>query len=643
MSNQNLNQKEINQNEKNLNENEKENLNSKEKISSNNIPPLLNKNENEKINKNMNYNNKDKNKFLIIIIICLISIIIKNYFLNENKENEPIKYRFYNEKLKKPIIGIDFGSSFSKFSILLKRSGKEIEDNYFFTSEIVLKKTTEEVEEIGKDSVYIFEQNMNDKIYFQNIKINLDPKRGKINPEKNEIIQSNFPNKYSIQLNKVIKEYLKKISNIALKTLNNKSTLNNYTKNDIKWVVTVPAIWNEYGKQLMKNCAKNAGMDDISISLEPEAASLSMFDDPQIDDNLKKKDKIFMLIDAGGYTVDITLNQIVDEKGNIKQLSPPSGGSFGSMNINMEIIKLFEEIFGKDAIEKYQKENFDKWIMFRNEIEEKKIAACAYNSDNNYFRLENIFKNLYPNKNNEKYRRIYYDYNYIQIPNEIINQIIYNQIDKIINHIQMLFNKFQKIKIDQLVITGGFSNCNILKYKLKNTFRQTVITQLNNPERSIVKGAALFGLKPNQIISRISPFTIGLDSYIPQIEGYECRNKIEIKNRIECRYFNTFIQKGSEIKNNFKIVKYYIPIEDEQEGMGFILYYSDHINPIYIDEKGVKEIANFDIEAKETNLPREKRIFEVEMEFSSCITVKAKNVISGKEVSITANYYNRDL
>ena len=207
----------------------------------------------------------------------------------------------------------------------------------------------------------------------------------------------------------------------------------------------------------------------------------------------------------------------------------------------------------------------------------------------------------------------------------------------------MLFNNFHKIKIDQLVITGGFSNCNILKNKLKNTFRQTVITQLNNPERSIVKGAALFGLKPNQIISRISPFTIGLDSYFSQIEGYECRNKIEIKNRIECRYFNTFIQKGDEIKNNFKIVKYYIPIEDEQEGMGFILYYSDNINPIYIDEKGVKEIASFEIEAKETNLPREKRVFEVEMEFSSCITVKAKNVISGNEVSITANYYNRDL
>ena len=633
MSNQNLNQK-----EKDLNNLKKEKIKTLEKT-------LLNENKKEKtLNKNVIYNNNspEKNKCLIIIIIFLISFIIKIYFQKET--NDHIKYKIYNVKLKKPIIGIDFGSSFSKFSILLRRSGKEIEDNYFFTSEIVLKRKTEEVEEIGKDSIYIFERNMKDFIYFQNIKINLDPKNGKTNPEKNEIIYSNFPKKHSIQLQTVIKEYLKKISNIALKTLNNKSTLNNFSKDDIKWVVTVPAIWNEYGKQFMRECARNAEMKDITICLEPEAASLAMFDDPQIDDNLKKKDKIFMLVDAGGYTVDVTLNQIVDEDGNLRQLSPPSGGSFGSMNVNMEIIKLFEEIFGKEKMETFQKNQFDKWIMLRNEIEEKKIAACVYNSDNSYIRFENIFKDLYSYRYNldSKYGTIKCDNNYIYIPNSIIKQIIFNQVDKIINHIQILFNKFNKIKIDQIIITGGFSNCNILKYKIINSFRQTVITQLNNPERSIVKGAALFGLKPNQIISRISPYTIGLDSYFSQIEGYECRNKIEIKNRIECRYFNTFIKKGDEVKNNFKIVKYYIPLEDQQEGMSFILYYSDNLNPVYIDEKGVKEIASFDIEAKETNFPREKREFKVEMEFSSCITVKATNVISGKEVSITANYYNRD-
>ena len=44
-----------------------------------------------------------------------------------------------------------------------------------------------------------------------------------------------------------------------------------------------------------------------------------------------------MLIEEGGYTVDFTVNEIVeDDNGEImfKQLSPPSGGSWGSTLIN---------------------------------------------------------------------------------------------------------------------------------------------------------------------------------------------------------------------------------------------------------------------------------------------------------------------
>ena len=70
-----------------------------------------------------------------------------------------------------------------------------------------------------------------------------------------------------------------------------------------------------------------------------------MFKDDIVEKEFKEKGKIFMLIDAGGYTLDITINEIIDENGNLKQLSPPSGGAYGSMNINDYLIKLVEEVF----------------------------------------------------------------------------------------------------------------------------------------------------------------------------------------------------------------------------------------------------------------------------------------------------------
>ena len=72
-----------------------------------------------------------------------------------------------------------------------------------------------------------------------------------------------------------------------------------------------------------------------------------------------------MLIDAGGYTVDITINQIVDDNRNIKQLSPPSGGSFGSMNINNEIYKILENKF-KNEFNNFLENNLIKYNKKRN-------------------------------------------------------------------------------------------------------------------------------------------------------------------------------------------------------------------------------------------------------------------------------------
>ena len=46
----------------------------------------------------------------------------------------------------------------------------------------------------------------------------------------------------------------------------------------------------------MRDCAIKVGMNDILISLESEAASLTMFEDPNIDYSLKKKVKYLCLL-----------------------------------------------------------------------------------------------------------------------------------------------------------------------------------------------------------------------------------------------------------------------------------------------------------------------------------------------------------
>ena len=183
-----------------------------------------------------------------------------------------------------------------------------------------------------------------------------------------------------------------------------------------------------------------------------------------------------------------------------------------------------------------------------------------------------------------------------------------------------------------------------MKNNLIENFKPIVVNQLTNPERSIARGAALYALKPNQIISRVAPYSIGLNTYDFQRSGTECKRETkDDNNKTLCEYYDPFITKGEDIKNNLIINRNYIPLHNNQTSIGFNLYYSNLYNFIYINEN-VKKIAHFGIEANETkiHLQRKKRIVKVEMKFSSCITVTAKNIHSGKEVSIKANYYDRD-
>ncbi|KAF8768028.1 Heat shock 70 kDa protein 12A like protein [Argiope bruennichi] len=116
---------------------------------------------------------------------------------------------------------------------------------------------------------------------------------------------------------------------------------------DVRWVVTVPAIWRQPAKQFMRNAAYEAGIaskenpEQLLIALEPEAASIfcrrlrqhqlvPMMSGPQrlslpnIKENpdsslpavIENAGTRYMVVDCGGGTVDITVHEITDENGN---------------------------------------------------------------------------------------------------------------------------------------------------------------------------------------------------------------------------------------------------------------------------------------------------------------------------------------
>ena len=645
-------------NENNIINNENNIMNNENNIinNENNINQGRNvNNNNEAENINIQDNRNSKTRILIIIfgiIILIIAIFIQEWPRNNFQSYDEDKIEVFpdkNEKrekkkeLNKPIIGIDFGSSYSGFSFGIDTETIETKYENIEPTILVIEKETRKGYKYGNEAdTFMSNGRKNNYIYFDRIKTKLDPKFAS-NEQSEIIIEASFPKNYKMPLKLVIKEYLRMFSDNILNYVNLKGK--SYSKDDIQWVITVPAIWNDYGKQLMIECSKKAGMNDISIALEPEAASLTMFNDNIVEKYLKEKGKKFMLIDAGGYTIDITLNEIIDDQGNLKQLSPPSGGAFGSMNINKDLINLVEEMFDKEKIDYLKEYRFDLWKITLDSIEKKKKEIKNDGSDADSFKIdtrfeENVCTSIYKCEKETSYGSVKFNNNYLEVPREVMKYIILKNVNQIIKHIKDLFEKFQNITIDVLILTGGFSNCKLLIEEIKKNFKTYRI--LSKPETSVMNGAVLYGIEPNQIISRKTPYTIGISSYSYHQPGTECKEKIIKDSNIFCRYFDIFKRKGDDIKNNEYIIKPYIPFYLFQTGVRFTLYYSNSTNPIYIDNENVKAIAEFDLDMKEIDRKLEERIAICKMVFSSSITVSAINVLSGEEVKIIANYYNRN-
>ncbi|KAF7184569.1 hypothetical protein CNMCM7691_005753 [Aspergillus felis] len=86
-------------------------------------------------------------------------------------------------------------------------------------------------------------------------------------------------------------------------------------------VITVPAIWKGYARQSMEEAAQKAGLlapreigkTRLSFVLEPEAAAMATLADPD-HQSLVEADNVWLILDAGGGTVDLISYKIVSEK-----------------------------------------------------------------------------------------------------------------------------------------------------------------------------------------------------------------------------------------------------------------------------------------------------------------------------------------
>ncbi|GIY74543.1 heat shock 70 kDa protein 12A [Caerostris extrusa] len=263
---------------------------------------------------------------------------------------------------------------------------------------------------------------------------------------------------------------------------------------DVRWVVTVPAIWKQPAKQFMRAAAyKNRnttyGHNKLSffmlylkvqyisnnISLDFSSSNLSA----QGNDGSFTAGTRYMVVDCGGGTVDITVHELLDKQGTLKGTSKSIWGAYGAIGVDMEFEKLLCDIVGEDFIQQFKSKRPTGYVDLMIAFEARKRNANPYKTNPLNISLPYSFIEFY-----EKYKRSsvetaikksshknvkWSSQGMLRLEPSAMEGLFRRTVEKIRQHIESIINQ-KDIRIDHIFLVGGFAESLILQKKSKMHF-----------------------------------------------------------------------------------------------------------------------------------------------------------------------------
>ncbi|XP_060735329.1 heat shock 70 kDa protein 12A isoform X5 [Tachysurus vachellii] len=410
---------------------------------------------------------------------------------------------------------------------------------------------------------------------------------------------------------------------------------------DVRWVITVPAIWKMPAKQFMREAAYKAGLasrdnpEQLIISLEPEAASIycrklrlhQMVDlsdkmsingynsTENVGAGMAQGDR-YVVVDCGGGTVDLTVHQIRMPEGHLKELYKASGGPYGSIGVDYEFEQLLCKIFGQDFIDQFKIKRPAAWVDLMIAFESRKRAAAPDRSNplniNLPFSFIDYYKKYRGHSVEHALRKSNVDFvkwssqGMLRMSPDAMNALFKPTIDHIIQHLKELFERPEVTDIKFLFLVGGFAESALLQKAVQDMLQggSRVIIP-HDVGLTILKGAVLFGLDPSVIRVRRSPLTYGVGVLNRFVEGKHPPEKLLVRDgtRWCTDVFDTFISADQSVALGETVKRSYTPAKPSQQVIVIHVYCSERERVGFISDAGVRKCGTLRLDVSGTESP----------------------------------------
>nr|AWS31939.1 heat shock protein A12 [Apostichopus japonicus] len=462
---------------------------------------------------------------------------------------------------------------------------------------------------------------------------------------------------------------------------------------DIRWVLTVPAIWRQPAKQFMRQAAYKAGIaspsrpTQLMIALEPEAASifigkLSMKQlmpermalrrerwlrgsmskghnpDMKVIEDVKQGSR-YVVVDCGGGTVDITVHEVEEESGTLKELHKASGGMFGSGNVDEAFISLMVDIFGDDFIQEFKLMRPAGWVDLLIAFEARKRNANPWKANYLNVSLPFSFIDYYKKftNGNLTVEQTLLEYNsedvkwsgqapgMLRFSPKGMLKLFSPTTDQLLEKVDEVLAKPELKGISHLFLAGGFAESPLLQNKIRDKYKdflKVVIPQ--EVGLATMKGAVMFGQNPWAVSSRRTRLMYGVGALNKFNSKIHPEEKKIVKDGVEwCRdVFDVFVHADQSISAGEKVTRSYAPASAEQEAIKINIYCSENEDARFITDDQVRQCGTLTIDLRSQNKPAtRRRELQLSMHFGETeMRVDALDVTTGKKVEARVDFLN---
>ncbi|KAJ5241468.1 uncharacterized protein N7469_003059 [Penicillium citrinum] len=319
---------------------------------------------------------------------------------------------------------------------------------------------------------------------------------------------------------------------------------------NIRYYLTVPAIWNDAGKAATRAAAIQAGFlrdendNRLTLISEPEAAALFCAKSGLL--NLKIGDAI-LIVDCGGGTVDLIAYEVEEESPfSVMECTTGSGDSCGSTALNRNFSNILRAKIRKMKLpdgSRIAGRVYAKCIMdFENRIK------ADFRNNGQKWAVDVGIEADFPDAGIEE--------GYMMFTNEEILQCFEPVVNRILELVrnQIIAIQAQNRVLQNVLVVGGFGASEYLFQQVKLHVPPQYNSKVVRPMDSvaaIVKGAVTAGITERVITHRVARRHYLMATLQPFKEGYhpEQYRVPSLDGRDRCKYTRQiFVQKGERVK-----------------------------------------------------------------------------------------------